>query len=254
MSGQSWLALAAKSINNVIVTSRELQERFNVAERKVVYLPLGIDLTPFRRVWRNQEEFKARLGLRNERVVLFLGPLEARKGIRTFAEAARKVIEVSDNVVFVVATYDKAGTARRYSPQMSQLRKATSGREANFRILEGYHDVPLLMNAADIFVLPARKAHGTLAQPLTLLEAMASGKAIVASNIEGVRELILDGVNGLLFEKKDSEGLSRAVIALLDNEELRKRLGNRAREDASDFDVDNVARKLMAIYRGIDAP
>ena len=243
-------AMASKFVDGVFLTSKELKGRYATGKwSKAIYLPLGIDPTPFREVSGNKEELRARLGLGNEKVVLFLGPLEERKGIYTFAEAARRIPEVCDNVVFVVATYDKEGTDRQYPKNLSRLRKAISGRESRFRIIEGHHDVPLLMNMADIFVLPAKEAHGTLAQPLTLLEAMVAGRAIVAANIEGVRELISDGVNGLLFEAGDSEGLSRTITTMLNDEELRERLGGRAEQDVADFDMDSTARRLMTIYR-----
>ena len=247
--------MASKFMDGVVLASRELKERFTTAGwDKTIYLPVGMELTPFQKVpgpdqTRYEEELRVRMNLEREKIVLFLGPLEERKGIHTLAEAAKIVLEVNNNVVFVVATYDKEGKDRQYPKSMLRLQKAIFGKEAWFRIIEGKHDVSLLMSAADIFVLPAKEAHGTLAQPLTLLEAMAAGKAIVASNIEGARELILDGENGLLFEKGDSEKLSRAIITLLNDENLIERLGGRARADIADLDVDNVASRLLDIYK-----
>ena len=236
-------------MDGVLLASKELKERFTAEKGKTIYLSLGLDLAQFQGVPKNREEITSRLSLRNKKVILFLGPLEERKGIHTFAEAAKMVLEVRNDVIFVVATYRKKGADRKFQKSLSRLQKAIFRKEAHFRIIEGHHDVPLLMSVTDIFVLPAREAHGTLAQPLTLLEAMAMGKAIVASHIEGVRELISDGVNGFLFEKEDSKGLSRAIVTLLNDENLIKRLGDRARKDVVDFDTNNIARRLMSIYR-----
>jgi glycosyltransferase involved in cell wall biosynthesis len=87
-----------------------------------------------------------------------------------------------------------------------------------------YSEIPKYMAAADVFALPS------MAESLgvVLLEAMACGLPIVASNVGGIPELVTHNYNGLLVEPGDAEGLANSIVALLLNEELRKKLSSGA--------------------------
>ena len=105
--------------------------------------------------------------------------------------------------------------------------------------------------AADIFVSPLTTLHGTLGYPLSLLEAMASGKAIVASEIAGITELIVSERNGLLFSAGNGYKLAKAIDTLLTDEALRKNLGMNAMNEVVKYDAKGIAKKLGKIYEGL---
>lgn len=86
------------------------------------------------------------------------------------------------------------------------------------------YDIPRILRATDLFVLPSLEEQ----IPIALLEAMAAGKPIVATNVGGVSECIRDGVDGLLVPSRSPEQLSRTVIALLDNPERCQSLSTNA--------------------------
>jgi len=90
--------------------------------------------------------------------------------------------------------------------------------------------------------------HGTLGYPLALLEAMASGKAIVASDIDGINELIFHNENGLLFPQGNIKMLARNTNRLLLNEDLRNKLGQNVKKSIEELNIDNIAEELKRLY------
>jgi len=77
---------------------------------------------------------------------------------------------------------------------------------------------------------------------------MALGKSTISTDIEGARELIRDGINGLLIKKEDDVALSQAIITLLSNNELREKLGNQAKSDVACLDMNKTVQGLMSLY------
>ena len=85
--------------------------------------------------------------------------------------------------------------------------------------------------------------------PWAVLEAMACGRAVVASNIPGIKDIINDGVNGLLARPGDVRGLARAIAKLVQDEELRKSLSENARAKAvREHDWAVIAEKVERVY------
>jgi glycosyltransferase involved in cell wall biosynthesis len=118
----------------------------------------------------------------------------------------------------------------------------------------GYRrDVPQLLRAADIVVLPSRRE----GLPRAVMEAMAAGKPVVATNVRGSRDLVEDGVTGLLVEVGDVRGLAEALLRLLRDEGLRRGMGQAAQAKVQDYALDRVLEEMAAIYarylpRGVD--
>ena len=99
-------------------------------------------------------------------------------------------------------------------------------------------DVPELLAAADVFVLSSASEGA----PLSILEAMAAGLPVVASNVGGIAELVEDGVTGLLVPPADPVRLAQALARVLDDRDLRQRLGTAGRARARErFDLGGLA-------------
>jgi len=106
-------------------------------------------------------------------------------------------------------------------------------------------DIPALLAVMDIFVLCSK----TEGMPLTLLEAMASGKAIVSSGVGGIPDIIRDGENGLLVPPEDEEKLAVALLTLIRDRSLAARLRNQARKDAEQrYSTQQMVRAYEALY------
>ncbi len=112
-------------------------------------------------------------------------------------------------------------------------------------------DVPGLLGAADVFVQPSHQE----GLPNAVLEAMASGLAVVATRVGGHGDVIEHARTGLLVPPGDPDALAGALQALLDDDGLRARMGLAARAAVlQGYGTDVVARRLLALYRAADAP
>lgn len=152
-------------------------------------------------------------------IVLTVCRIVPMKGLGYLVEASRAVVEKIPNVKFVIRAYR---SEREYESRIrEQIRQYRL--ERNFKILiefSDYEQLPKYMAAADVFVLPSV----TEGLGVVLLEAMASGVPVIGSNVAGIRDVIDHGYNGLLVEAGDTGALSTAIIRLLFDESLRRRL------------------------------
>jgi glycosyltransferase involved in cell wall biosynthesis len=122
-------------------------------------------------------------------------------------------------------------------------RRSLDGR---LRLLGERHDVPRLLAHADVFVL-ASHSEGL---PLSVIEAMAAGLPVVASDVGGLRELVRDGETGTLVSPGDPTALADALRPLLADRALRRRLGWAGRERAKElFDLPRFQRIHLELYR-----
>jgi glycosyltransferase involved in cell wall biosynthesis len=120
--------------------------------------------------------------------------------------------------------------------------------EAPVQFLGTRHDARGLMDAFDVFVLPSR-VEGL---PVALLEAMALGKPIVATRAGGVPEVLTDGESGLLVDIGDEVALAAAVVTLLKDRDLGRRLGARARQVVQErFSAQTMAQSYLDVYRAV---
>lgn len=105
-------------------------------------------------------------------------------------------------------------------------------------------DVARLLSIMDVFVFTS-ESEGS---PIAILEAMAAGKAIIASDIPSIREIVRNGEEALLINCHNVEELKQAILLLYNNSGLRVRLGERARERARHYDVERIHSKILKIY------
>jgi glycosyltransferase involved in cell wall biosynthesis len=106
-----------------------------------------------------------------------------------------------------------------------------------------------LMAACDVFVAPFRDTREVADIPLAILEAMACGKAVVATRVGGIPEIIRHCENGLLVNPNDSIGLGEALCSLLKNQQMSEELGNNASKYAiQNHSLEIVAEKMEFVY------
>jgi len=111
-----------------------------------------------------------------------------------------------------------------------------------------HHELAHIMSETDIFAMSSILE----GQPLAVVEAMAYGCPIVTTSVGGIPELIEDGINGLLCEPRDSEGLAQKIRALIEDPTLRFRLGQAARKsyEQGPFQPASVCEHFVSIYKG----
>lgn len=166
------------------------------------------------------------------------------KGQSVLVRAASAVIKRCPGCLFLlVGEADPA-----YRLECEQLaREAGVGESVMFL---GYReDVAAILAATEVFVHPAFSEN----MPLSVIEAMAAGLPIVASDVEGVDEIVRNGRDGLLVHPGQPDELARQIIYLLENPAARSALGDRAQENARQFTEDEMLRKTGDCLRSLMA-
>ena len=200
------LLLAAR----VIVTTKDLEERVKrqTPEKEVWLIPNGVLLDFFTKTRRRKP------GKGSNRNILFVGRLTKQKNLFSLLKAVQNMERVE---LTIVGEGPLRGQLIDYSKELG----------LNVRF-EGYvpHDqLGRYYHAADVFVIPSLiEGH-----PKVLLEAMACGLPVVGTNVEGTRDIITDGQNGILCDT-DPESIENAVRRLLKDPRLAGRLGENARK------------------------
>lgn len=229
------------------MTSRFRASRIPPA--KVREIPNGVDLERFRPA-RSPDEVEAlrvKLGLPRDRsIIIFVGFFSRDKGPHVLFEACGRLSR-QPHLLFIGST-DPAHV--EVDPAVVHAIKdavRAGGLEHRVGFIEESDVVEDYLRASDVFVLPSRREGLSNA----LLEAMASGLAIVASRIDGVTTgAIRDGENGFLVTPDDPAPLADRLELLLRDEPLRLALGKAARQSAEAvFGIEGVAAKYLELYR-----
>ncbi len=212
--------------------ARQFVSRYFPGDYHVV--PNGIDLARF----RDRPPLPAyRDGKLN---LLFVGRLEHRKGLGYLLRAYSKLRRERDDVRLIVVG---DGPYRRWYSRWVQRNEIPD------IAMVGYVDAaekPRYYATADIFCAPNT---GDESFGMVLLEAMAAGKPIVASDIAGFRQVIHSGSEGLLVPRKSRHQLVAAIKLLLDDPDLRARLGRTGLQTVQQYDWERVINRVLDIYQ-----
>jgi glycosyltransferase involved in cell wall biosynthesis len=161
--------------------------------------------------------------------------------IRAIKECVKKGVEV--NCSFVGQSDGYCTSSYNYLCELVKELKL----EEHVTFLGNREDVEDLLHKSKIFVLASRfEGFG-----LVVLEAMAAGIPVIASNIEGPAEIIQDNINGLLFEYENYTELAKKIVLLCSNAELYNRLSNNSLEFVKKYDVSVMSQKYAKLYRNL---
>ncbi len=211
---------------------------YGVDKAKIRIVPNGVDTQKFKPL-ENCERIKRQIGIDNKLCVLFVGRLIPRKGLSFLIEAAKHVVKEFNQTMFVVV-----GNGPLKNNLMAHLEKLDLS--GNFVFLGDVDEsiLPAVYNCADVFALPSIQE----GQGIALLEAQATAKPVVAFDIGGVREVVVDKVTGLLI-KPNINGLAEAIMKLLTNWSLRKKTGIEGRKFVSNnFSWNSCVKKMLEVY------
>ncbi len=172
--------------------------------------------------------------------ILFVGRLESRKGFVYLLKAYQRVKEKFPNCRLIVV-----GPGVRLRRKYDRLIDKLGLEDVVFTGYVPYSDLPMYYRTADIFCAPAT---GKESFGIVLLEGMAAGKPIVASNIEGYSSVVDDGEEGLLVPPKDGTSLARALLELLGDASRREEMGAKGRAKAQGYGWGRVARMVQSYY------
>ncbi len=171
-------------------------------------------------------------------VIGMVACLKPQKSPVDFIDVAARVLSERKDVHFVMA-----GDGELRSDVEARIRER--GIEANVTLLGWQQDMPEIYRNLDIVVLTSLWE----GLPCVFSEAMASELPIVATNVDGAREAIVDGETGYLHQPHDIEGMARSVLELVRNPELRRQMGARGKSRVAEFDIGTSVNRLEQAYR-----
>ncbi len=222
-----------------------IREAIIARDRVSCLRSVGIDLARFD-VRTAPALDRASLGLADEdRVICFIGRLVEEKGILDLARAMPRILDRFPRAKLLVVgealRSDRAGkTSRRLSRLLHE-----HGLEQAVRFLGTRNDVPRILSLSDVFVLPSYRE----GMPVTILEAMAAAKPVVATDVRGCREEVVDGVTGRLVPPASPCALADAVIWILEDRVRAEALGKAGRRRVeSEFAEARVLDAQLAVY------
>jgi glycosyltransferase involved in cell wall biosynthesis len=202
----------------------------------------GVDLTRVKTTTKRALEFRRRYSIPAERaIVTQVSWIIPEKGITDFLQTARMVTAQNPNVQFVMVGEGA------YREQF--MKEAVELGLADRITWTGMVEDPFgegVFDAADVVCQFSRweEVFGWM-----IAEAMAHGKPVVATRVGGIPELITDGRSGFLVERGDTAAMSERILRLLDDRELRARMGHAGRETVSDkFDLRKNVAQLITSY------
>lgn len=208
--------------------------------KKIHYLGNGIDPSFFN---PNGETsgLKEKLGFgQNDRIIGTVGRLVYEKGYREFFEAAGKLVKKYPDLKFVMI-----GPQEPDQKDSITLGSDVLNHKDVYRFLGWQKDLRPWYSVFDIFVLPSHRE----GIPRACMEAAAMKCPVVTTDIRGCREVVLEGVNGLLVEPRNSDAVADAIERLLLNEPLRRQMGEMGRRHVMEnFTTELVLERLTNFY------
>lgn len=210
-------------------------------KEKLEIIPFGVDTNFFKPINPQKDNEKFR--------ILSIGYLIERKGFEYLIKSVKEVLKEHINVKLKIVG---SGPLERHIKELINELKL----ENNIQIINNVSDEKLLelYNSSDLFVLPSivDSQGNTEGLGVVLLEAMACKLSVIGSNIGGIPDIIQDGETGLLVPEKDIMGISKAIIELIENEELREFIALKGYKMVKDkFSWEKIGKKYLNIYKAL---
>ncbi len=219
-----------------------LLETYGLRPNEVEVITNGVDAGKFRPADSAAEVQKdKRLGIDGRPVIGTVCRLSAEKGISTLLDA---FCSVNDHLPSPRLVVVGDGPQREVCENKAENLEI----EESVRFLGGRDDVEEIYPLMDIYVQPSY----TEGISLTLLEASASALPVVACNVGGNPEIVVDGETGLLVPPRDSDAIAQAVLNLWEDPDASREMGRKARERVkANFSLKRMAERYADLYRGL---
>lgn len=233
--------LVSRNADLVIAVSKEIKQYISflgVSPKKIVVVPVGLNASFFDPKVKDRGDIRRELGIpENAFVIGYVGRIETpNKNVDSLVKAFSLLTNRGDINAHLLIVGN--GGHKKLQNMVRKMGLSSV-------ILTGFRsDVRRVLAALDVFVLPSF-SEGC---PFSLLEAMAAGKAIVASDIPSIRQIVEDGEDGLLFDPNDVRMLAQFLSRLYYEQEYREDLGKNAKKNVRRYDLNVVANKILKIY------
>lgn len=243
------LPRASRVVVSTLAELTQLRFLYRADDRNLVVIPPGVDTSHFYPI--QPDEAKQFIGLEaDDRMVLFVGRIEALKGVETLirAMALPRLRDLLSPAHLAVVGGEPDASPEEMTAEMSRLRDLCDKLGlAGTVVFLGKRDqdtLPYYYSAAEAVVMPSHyESFGMVA-----LEAMACGTPVIASEVGGLAYLVQDGETGFTVPDHDPHALGDRLVSLLEDRELRARMSRRAAEYARDYAWEKIAAKIVQVY------
>ncbi len=230
-----------KSANMIVVPSNDYRAKLynmHIAAEKLKVIPCGLRLSD---VADKTEMFRQQYSCEHSKIILAVGRLNYQKGFQYLIKAMPQIIKRVPSAKLVIVG---EGELSAYLKGLAEKIGLT-----DVVVFTGVIDSSMITSAysaADIFVLPSIfESFG-----MTLIEAQAAGKPVIATDVGGVPEVLVNGQTGILVEPKNIEQLEKAVVTLLTNTQLAEEMGAKGRRFVlENFASDKIVNSILEIYQ-----
>lgn len=251
-------------VNKIIAVTRNIQRSLIMAEvpdYKIEMIPPGID-TKIYNPSISGNNVRKHFGIESDQpLLLYVGNLTKIKGIHILIEALRIVIKQFPDAKLLMALnmplskYEEEDSTGLYDTERDFKIKEkikSYGLNDNIVPLGIVKNMPQIMAASDVFITPFLNTVGVVDYPISLLEAMAVGKPVIATRVGGIPEIVKHMENGLLVEPGDVHELKNALLYILENKDEAKRMGeNVAMYVAENYSLDAIVEKMERVYEEV---
>ncbi|MEE9543044.1 MAG: glycosyltransferase [Thermodesulfobacteriota bacterium] len=236
--------LLAKKTDRIIAVSGAVSDyicsRDSIDPAKVEVIYNGIEVDRFR-VPTDEEKNKARVELGFDSSQTILGTVSRLSKQKGHTYLLKAMVSLSksypDLKLLIVGSGPLDSVLKAEAKELGLL--------GSVEFLGARRDIPVILEVLDLFVMPSLWE----GFPVSLLEAFATGLSVVASNVGGVADAVEDRVSGMLVEPTDVDGLTDSISAVLNDKELRRKLGTNAREVVEErFSVSGMVGSLAKLY------
>jgi len=234
----SWMLhrRARKLHGHIAVSNAALKYASHFVPAEYEVIPNGVDTHYFRPDVRPMEQYQD--GKLN---IVFLGRLEYRKGANYLLKAFLDVKRQMPNTRLLIC-----GPGTRLRARYERWVKRNRLEDVIFTGAISNEELPRYYRTADIFCAPNTSSESF---GLILVEAMATGRPVVASNIEGFASVVTHGQEGLLVPPMDSRALAQALLSLLADPARREQMGTRGLITAQKYDWEGISKRVLAYYQ-----
>ena len=225
----------------IVVNSKMAQKRLEsggIPPERLCLIYDGVDLIRFSPSVKPFDLFQEYSLPPEMTLIGYVAPSLCYNGERALIKAAREVVSINPETVFLIA--GKGKKRKNLEALIEQY-----GLSKNFIFCGFPEKIPAILAALDLFILPAIEGNPAL----TILEAMATAVPLIITDLPGVKDLIKDGVNGVIVPPGDPYALAKAIIEFMEDRKRWRIMGQEGRRVAeAQFDLNKTASKLEELY------
>jgi glycosyltransferase involved in cell wall biosynthesis len=243
------LATAARILCVSKSAQAHLAKVWQVAPDKTVVFSNAVDVNHFRPRPELGKEVRARWGFADHPLIIFVGSFFPYQDVKGLLDAYARVLVKHPQVRLLLV-----GEGEQYAETVQYANDLGLANVVKFTGFLPHSEIPAIMSAADIAVAPYTKIEDEkfLGSSMKLVEYMAAGVPVIASDNGQIREVIQDGVNGFLVPAGDIHALGDTLLKLIEHPHLRQSVGQQARQTAlHEYSWDVYISRLENLYASV---